>query len=642
MTSDLAKGTSSAMSWNLMALVRSTFDAALSRFGLKSKTVPPRGLKDALLNFSCTNKIFTVSLKDCMLSVFPEENDIALCFMVLAHDNSLSLTAKLDPKQLEKHRNMVIKSAQLTETQRWILFLDVIHEAIEKGTFSLEKNKLHIECASATLVIPMAKNTTMNSQNSSLIFGMYRSSLVTIEKINEQDEKIAELAQEIERLRAAKESETNLDGTDLDESDDIPIQRVLNLLKRWRDGPLSNRRDSVQVDFITKVLRSDSLYDISAREEEDHDVKGYFVNEGLVKVFSPDTNRRASENWGRVRAYSKVFSLAKQIRRDSEFPAEVQQALAGIDSFDWDVFEMNTVSDNRPLYYTALYLFNRHDLFNKCHINQTHFKNFAQEIESGYKNNPYHNSMHATDVLQTVHMFISKSSKAAALSDLQKFAAFVAAMVHDYEHPGVSNTFEKALETDRAVVYNDQSILENFHCSQAFRVMAKPGCNILDGLKKDERRFFRDTMINLILATDITKHGEIIGKLKATIIAEFNNESDEHIAMMLKMFVKCADVGNPAKTLKQSKLWAERVMAEFYDQGDREKELSIPVSNMMDRDRPNMPKAQEGFINYIVRPLFECLAQFDTEFKCLLDNVNANRDYWREEMVLDGGSTPVK
>lgn len=48
-----------------------------------------------------------------------------------------------------------------------------------------------------------------------------------------------------------------------------------------------------------------------------------------------------------------------------------------------------------------------------------------------------------------------------------------------------------------------------------------------------------------------------------------------------------------------------RVMEEFFRQGDKEKELGLPVGGLHDRDTTNIPKSQMGFIDFIVLPLWE-------------------------------------
>ena len=52
------------------------------------------------------------------------------------------------------------------------------------------------------------------------------------------------------------------------------------------------------------------------------------------------------------------------------------------------------------------------------------------------------------------------------------FAALVAAAVHDVDHPGRSNQFLIETSDNLALLYNDNSVLENHHLAVAFKTMA--------------------------------------------------------------------------------------------------------------------------------------------------------------------------
>ena len=45
-------------------------------------------------------------------------------------------------------------------------------------------------------------------------------------------------------------------------------------------------------------------------------------------------------------------------------------------------------------------------------------------------------------------------------------------------------------------------------------------------------------------------------------------------------------------------------MKEFWQQGDKERSLGLPISAFMDRSHPQVPQCQLGFINVLVKPLF--------------------------------------
>lgn len=54
----------------------------------------------------------------------------------------------------------------------------------------------------------------------------------------------------------------------------------------------------------------------------------------------------------------------------------------------------------------------------------------------------------------------------------------------------------------------------------------------------------------------------------------------------------CADLSNPAKPLPLYRQWTERIMAEFFQQGDRERESGLDISPMCDKHTASVEKSQ--------------------------------------------------
>jgi hypothetical protein len=71
--------------------------------------------------------------------------------------------------------------------------------------------------------------------------------------------------------------------------------------------------------------------------------------------------------------------------------------------------------------------------------------------------------------------------------------------------------------------------------------------------------------------------------------------------------MKCSDVNNPTKPWPIYQEWIERITIEFLNQGDREKELGLPISPFCNRDNVNTQLSQKSFINFIVAPLYEAM-----------------------------------
>lgn len=99
--------------------------------------------------------------------------------------------------------------------------------------------------------------------------------------------------------------------------------------------------------------------------------------------------------------------------------------------------------------------------------------------------------------------------------------------------------------------------------------------------------------------------------------------------LLLKMAIKCADISNAAKPRGIYMKWTERVIREFYQQGDQEKERGLPISTFMDRDNPNIRKLQLGFLNFIVMPTFKTWLSF-LKHEEILHYAEENLKMWLE------------
>ena len=84
---------------------------------------------------------------------------------------------------------------------------------------------------------------------------------------------------------------------------------------------------------------------------------------------------------------------------------------------------------------------------------------------------PYHNHLHAADVTQSTHILLSSSALEEVFTPHEILAAILASSIHDVDHPGVTNQFLVNTESELALIYNDESVLENHHLAVAFKLM---------------------------------------------------------------------------------------------------------------------------------------------------------------------------
>ncbi|KAL3132327.1 hypothetical protein ABBQ32_008905 [Trebouxia sp. C0010 RCD-2024] len=329
--------------------------------------------------------------------------------------------------------------------------------------------------------------------------------------------------------------------------------------------------------------------------------------------------------------------------------------LVQIDNWNtFNVFQVGTLSKGSPLETVTLALFARHDLLDKLKIPHDRLRHFVRDIERAYNNNPYHNNIHAADVTQTLGCFLANDQFAQKLTDLEIASMIFATCVHDVGHPGVSNDFLINTKNETALVYNDVSVNENMHLATAFKILRRPGNDLMEHLSPEQYRFFRRTVIQIVLATDMAGHSEllqappllllsplpvsdILPKQAAYLLTAFNANlkllgpdleawGADQRNLALRMCVHCADIANPAKPLILALQWTER--------GDAEKKRGIPVSPLCDRDKVEVPKSQLAFLTYVVKPTFEALKGLaPITAGNALDNIDIAMRHWEQQVV---------
>lgn len=321
--------------------------------------------------------------------------------------------------------------------------------------------------------------------------------------------------------------------------------------------------------------------------------------------------------------------------------------------YDWNfpIFELSDKSNNNILSHMAFAIFKQTGLFKTFDIPTNQFINFFTSLESGYNNLPYHNKIHAADVLHACYYLTTSSVPGIVQLDSSEFktnikkrthftplsrtgsqfclnnkngylgknftplellALFCSAAMHDYEHPGRNNQFLININSPLAVLYNDKSVLENHHVSSSWCLLkSDPKNNFLSNLEPNEWKLFRSMVIEFILATDLSKHSGLITdfeiKIKNTnetsTLPGLNWQSETDRLLIGQMIIKLADINAPLKEKNLHIQWTERICEEFYQQGEEELELGLPQSPHMNRSNPRMAKLQKSFINVLVSSL---------------------------------------
>ncbi|XP_035859108.1 cGMP-inhibited 3',5'-cyclic phosphodiesterase A-like isoform X1 [Sander lucioperca] len=334
---------------------------------------------------------------------------------------------------------------------------------------------------------------------------------------------------------------------------------------------------------------------------------------------------------------------------------DLEPLMSQLNNWNFPIFSLMEKTNGkcgRILSQVSYRLFEDTGLFATFKIPVHEFMNYFHALENGYRDIPYHNRVHATDVLHAVwylttqavpglpSLFTDHGSASDSDSDsgithshmgflvsktytvsedgygclsglipaLELMALYVAAAMHDYDHPGRTNAFLVATSAPQAVLYNDRSVLENHHAASAWNLfMSRPEYNFLVNLDHGEFKRFRFLVIEAILATDLKKHFDFLAEFNAKVGddpstgIDWSNENDR--LLVCQMCIKLADINGPLKCKDLHLQWTEGIVNEFYEQGDEESSQGLPISPFMDRAAPQLAKLQESFITHIVGPL---------------------------------------
>uniref|UniRef100_A0A0G4F1I5 PDEase domain-containing protein n=1 Tax=Chromera velia CCMP2878 TaxID=1169474 RepID=A0A0G4F1I5_9ALVE len=197
------------------------------------------------------------------------------------------------------------------------------------------------------------------------------------------------------------------------------------------------------------------------------------------------------------------------------------------------------------------------------------------------------------------------------LSSIQNVSVVIVALCYDLGHQGFNNQFHLNSGSEIAMMYNDRSVLENFHAAKTFLALKTKGCKMLEHRGTEDQQLARSAIIDLILDTDMKRvgrsHFEFVSSLKllltspgfasnmspsGSLVREVERKeedqkgkqaAEDHIWMVTRACLKAADLGYSAKPWRIHFARAVCVTSEFFHQGDTERSMGLPISPLCNR-----------------------------------------------------------
>ncbi|KAJ5654625.1 hypothetical protein N7490_001628 [Penicillium lividum] len=267
----------------------------------------------------------------------------------------------------------------------------------------------------------------------------------------------------------------------------------------------------------------------------------------------------------------------------------------------------------------------------------------------------YHNFRHAIDVLQSVFTFLlrigalppygptglsveEKSPIATLISPFDSLTLLISAIGHDVGHPGVNNFFLVKLNAPLAQLYNDNSVLEAFHCAAFSQILRRHW----PAAFKDKQ--LRKLLISSILATDMGVHQKFMQRMGS--LQEKYYESDKSVelwkpqdvelykTLVCGLLIKCADISNVARPWGVAEKWTRILQEEFANQGEMEKEVGMETALFGGPpELGNLYKlatGQIGFMSIFALPLFEGVSDLLPQLQFTAEHIRGNQSQWQQ------------
>jgi bacteriorhodopsin len=377
---------------------------------------------------------------------------------------------------------------------------------------------------------------------------------------------------------------------------------------------------------------------------------------GMLSLFKkqelpPELRKQANKMGGEVSGWlmqqfangagtdSKKDDARSEKRKLNRALAKVDPDLvAASDLFSWDFDALNKTEEE--LVAIVLRVFDELKMVAAFGLSRSHLRTFVLSVRANYRENPFHNWRHAVTVLHTTYLLVTELLLDSA-TDLEVLAILLAALSHDLDHDGVNNAYHCNSQSDLALTFNDQSVLENHHCRVGFQLLRKS--KLLQPLEEEDKKLLRKIFIQAILATDMVHHSSKMEELKrVNEMGGFGDlaEKDAERVLVLTLVLHTADLYNPIKPHSVNHKWAGLLQKEFNGQVQREEKEGLPsLPFMKGADELSLAKGEIGFISFVIAPWYEQLVACFPKLRHLKSRVESNLETWKR--IAESGPSAI-
>jgi len=224
---------------------------------------------------------------------------------------------------------------------------------------------------------------------------------------------------------------------------------------------------------------------------------------------------------------------------------------------------------------------------------------------------------------------------------LTQFAVVFSAIIHDLDHPGVTNAQLVKEKTPMSSKYKEKSVAEQNSVDLAWEMLMRPRYENLRACiysSEDELKRFRQLVVNTVMATDICDK-ELQALRRARWEMAFSETQlgaaaanvDRKATIVIEHLIQASDVSHTMQHWQIYRKWNEKFFFEMYGAYKNGRTDTDPS--------PGWYKGEIGFFDFYIIPLakkLESCGVFGVSSHEYLNYAMANRDEWAmkgEEIV---------
>jgi len=430
-------------------------------------------------------------------------------------------------------------------------------------------------------------------------------------------------------------------GTPIDQSHDI---RLLNI--NWKSTKTLRFPSSSEKETYSNLGQNqDTSAEPIKSLELNHDpsLNSYFTcsplfNEqnSLIGVcqmcyFSSGEDIFLAESYNDIASFLLMkakFTQYAEYKLDQDFLDIINQNSFSVNSENIFIDTFDSSKFNKyEQYQVVFHVYKYFDLISKFNIEPRILLSFLKKLDICYQSNSNHDFNHAIDVFQHLSMQIHTCKLHLVLTQEELLSLLIASLAHDADHDGFSQ-LNAGLMYEMLIVHSPQ---ERRHCAALLTILNDNESNILTNIPQHFADKIIKMSLDMILATDMSKHFDIIQSLNNNFKSpDFSFEKDDIRRTTMHIMLKAADIGiisRPNRIFDGFSL-----SEEFFAEGNV---WGLPgiefLSNDQLRKDIHWGKSMRTFLHRVCQPTYDILAKVLPDLSKFSKIVQDNIANWKAQ-----------